>query len=45
MAKGIFVVRVIGGLKDPRRILAPSVVVSMALAAELIARLGGQILG
>ena len=45
MAKGIFVVRIKGGLEDSHRILALSVVGSMALPAELIARLGGQILG
>ena len=45
MAKGVLVVRVKGGLEDPHRILALSIVGSMALPAELIARLCGQILG
>ncbi len=45
MAKGVLVVPVIGGLEYPHRILALSVVVPMALPAELIAGLCGQILG
>jgi len=45
MAKGVLVVRVIGGLEYPHRILALSIVGSMALPAELIAGLCGQILG
>ena len=45
MAEGVLVVRVIGGLEYPHRILALSIVGSMALAAELVAGLCGQILG
>ena len=44
MAKGVLVVPIIGGFVYPRRGDAPAVVVSVALAAELIARLCGQIL-
>ena len=44
MAKGILVARVKGGLEYAHRILALSIVRSMTLPAELIARLGGQIL-
>ena len=45
MAKGILVVRIEGGLEYPHRILALSIVGPMALPAELIAGLCGQILG
>jgi hypothetical protein len=45
MAKGILVAGVKGGLEYPHRFLALSVMGSMALPAELISRLGGQILG
>ena len=45
MAEGVLVVPIIGGFEYPWRGDAPAVVVSMALAAELIARLCGQVFG
>jgi hypothetical protein len=45
MAKGVFVIPIIGGFIYPWRSQAPSIMVSMALAAELIAGLCGQVFG
>jgi hypothetical protein len=45
MAKGVFVIPIICRLIYTRRSDAPSIVVPMALAAELIAGLCGQVFG
>ena len=45
MAEGVLILRVVGGLEYPHRILALPVVGPMALPAELVAGLCGQVPG